>query len=83
MLHSAEGLLSSPAQAARQAWRELRGLARSEGDFDAQRYFRGPSEVRFYNISTVSMRDVARKTHAIERFNERTRRELLEATRKQ
>lgn len=38
----------------------LRRLARPSGSFDAARYFRGDHGLRFYNVGTQAMRDLAR-----------------------
>jgi len=47
--------------------RELRRLARPAGEFDAQRYFRGPVDLAFYNIGTPATRALARSIHAAHR----------------
>ena len=93
---------------------ELARLARSRGDFDASRYFRGSGDLGFYNVGTAHVRALGRAIYrdnrdrwtiddamrlerylrangpriprttlryAIERFNERKRRQILAATR--
>jgi 3-methyladenine DNA glycosylase AlkD len=40
--------------------RELARLSRSAGTFDAQRYFRGAADLRFYNVGSEAVRDMAR-----------------------
>jgi 3-methyladenine DNA glycosylase AlkD len=40
--------------------RALARLSRSSGTFDAQRYFRGGADLRFYNVGAVAVRDMAR-----------------------
>jgi 3-methyladenine DNA glycosylase AlkD len=70
MLHSAKGRLSapsSPAQAARDARRELARLARPAGEFDARRYFRAAADLRFHNTGTDSVRRLARTIHLVHR----------------
>ena len=47
--------------------RELRRLARPSAEFDAQRYFRGPVDLAFYNVGTPAMRALARSIHAARR----------------
>jgi 3-methyladenine DNA glycosylase AlkD len=54
----------TPARAAAEAKRTLHRLARPAGEFDAQRYFRGADDLRFYNVGTATMREVARSIHA-------------------
>ena len=44
--------------------RELARLARSVGEFDASRYFRGPRDLAFYNVGTPAMRALARSIYA-------------------
>src|SRR2546427_7516484 len=39
--------------------RELQRLGRPAGSFDAQRYFRGDQQLRFYNVGTKPMRAYA------------------------
>jgi 3-methyladenine DNA glycosylase AlkD len=60
MLHPAKARVSSPAQAARDAKRELARLARPSGDFDASRYFRDAGRLGFYNVGTDRVRDMAK-----------------------
>jgi 3-methyladenine DNA glycosylase AlkD len=40
--------------------RELSRLSRSAGSFDAQRYFRGSGDLRFYNVGSTAVRDMAK-----------------------
>ncbi len=40
--------------------RELARLSRSVGTFDARRYFRGAEDLRFYNVGTKAVREMAR-----------------------
>ncbi len=47
--------------------RALAKLARPVGAFDAERYFRGDHGLRFYNIGTGPMRDLAGSIHAANR----------------
>ena len=49
--------------------RELKRLSRSAGTFDAQRYFRGSDDLRFYNVGAEAVRDMAK---AIYRAHEDT-----------
>jgi 3-methyladenine DNA glycosylase AlkD len=70
MLHPAKNRLtrpSTPAQAARDAKRELARLARPAGAFDASRYFRGAADLGFYNVGTQPMRTLARSIHLVHR----------------
>lgn len=60
MLHPPHTRVSTPAQAARAARRELARLARPTGAFDASRYFRGTGNLGFYNVGTDRVRMVAR-----------------------
>jgi 3-methyladenine DNA glycosylase AlkD len=64
MLHPAN---TDVARAAREARLALRGMARPAGEFDASRYFRGTSDLGFYNVSTPAMRALARSIHAAHR----------------
>jgi 3-methyladenine DNA glycosylase AlkD len=50
--------------AARQAIRALQRLGRPAGAFDSRRYFRGPIDFGFYNVSTAAVRAFARSIHA-------------------
>jgi 3-methyladenine DNA glycosylase AlkD len=43
--------------------RELARLSRSAGTFDAQRYFRGGADLRFYNVGSTAVRDIAKAIH--------------------
>jgi 3-methyladenine DNA glycosylase AlkD len=52
--------VSTPAQAAREARRELARLARPLGTFDASRYFRDTGGLRFHNVGTDRVRALAR-----------------------
>jgi 3-methyladenine DNA glycosylase AlkD len=47
--------------------RALELMARPAGEFDAQRYFRGDHNLRFYNIGTTPMRAFARSLYAANR----------------
>jgi 3-methyladenine DNA glycosylase AlkD len=60
MLHPAKTRVSSPAQAARDARRELARLARPAGEFDARRYFRDAGNLGFHNVGTSGVRSLAR-----------------------
>ena len=63
----AGGRTRTPAQAARAAKRGLARLGRPAGDFDASRYFRGSDDLRFHNVGTDAMRELARSIHAANR----------------
>lgn len=52
--------MSTPAQAARQARRELAALARPSGAFDASRYFRNSGDLGFYNVGTARVRSMGK-----------------------
>jgi len=43
--------------------RELRRLARPPGQFDASRYFRGDTDLGFYNVGTQAVRGVAKEIY--------------------
>jgi 3-methyladenine DNA glycosylase AlkD len=43
--------------------RELSRLSHSAGTFDAQRYFRGTADLRFYNVGSEAVRDMAKAIH--------------------
>jgi len=67
MLHPAKARLnakSAPARVARETKRMLARMARPAGDFDSQRYFRGPADLGFYNVGTAAIRALARSIHA-------------------
>jgi 3-methyladenine DNA glycosylase AlkD len=49
MLHSPKAVIAA-----------LRRLARPAGEFDASRYFRGESDLGFYNVGTTAVRALAR-----------------------
>jgi 3-methyladenine DNA glycosylase AlkD len=49
-----------PRQAARRAKRALERMKRPVGRFDPARYFRGASDLGFYNVGTDAMRALAR-----------------------
>jgi 3-methyladenine DNA glycosylase AlkD len=49
---------SRPSKAAIK--RELARLSRSAGTFDAQRYFRGDDDLRFYNVGSEAVREMAK-----------------------
>lgn len=57
----------SPARAAAEARRELARLARPAGEFDASRYFRGASDLGFYNVGTRQVRSMAKAIHRAHR----------------
>ena len=52
--------MSTPAQAARDARRELARLARPAGSFDASRYFRNVGDLGFHNVGAARVRTMAR-----------------------
>jgi 3-methyladenine DNA glycosylase AlkD len=56
--------MSSPVFVAAAARRALEQLARPAGNFDARRYFRGAVDLRFHNVGTAAMRELARSIHA-------------------
>jgi len=60
MLHPAKARLTSLAQHARAARRELAALARPAGDFDASRYFRGAGDLGFYNVRMPIVRQMGK-----------------------
>jgi 3-methyladenine DNA glycosylase AlkD len=60
MLHPAQTRVSTPAEAARDARRELARLAKPTGSFDASRYFRDVGDLGFYNVGTDRVRTMAR-----------------------
>jgi 3-methyladenine DNA glycosylase AlkD len=47
--------------------RELARLARPAGAFDARRYFRGDVDLRFYNVGTKAIREMARRLYLANR----------------
>ena len=51
---------TSPREAARRARCQLETIARPPGDFDARRYFRGAVDLRFHNVGTGAVRDLAK-----------------------
>jgi 3-methyladenine DNA glycosylase AlkD len=51
----------------RSVTRALKLMARPAGEFDAQRYFRGDHNLRFYNVGTAPMRAFARSLYAANR----------------
>ena len=55
---------ASPGRAAAEAKRAIKRLARSPGDFDARRYFRGELNIGFYNVRAKDVRRLARSIHA-------------------
>jgi len=55
--------LYSPSRTAAVARRQLKGLARPAGSFDARRYFRGSADLRLHNVGTAAMRQLARTIH--------------------
>jgi 3-methyladenine DNA glycosylase AlkD len=56
---------SVPTQ--RSITRALELMSRPAGEFDAQRYFRGDHNLRFYNVGTTPMRAFARSLYAANR----------------
>ena len=46
---------------------ELRRLGRPHGAFDAARYFRGGEDLRFHNVGTKNVRDLARRIYTAHR----------------
>ena len=64
MPDSQKDRLSSLDRVAREARRALRRMARPSAEFDARRYFRGDHGLRFHNVGTRAMRDLARSMHA-------------------
>ena len=63
----ANGRASAAGGEKSRAVRELKRLARPAGEFNAQRYFRGPVDLAFYNVGTQSTRALARTIHAAHR----------------
>jgi 3-methyladenine DNA glycosylase AlkD len=57
------------AKAVTEARHELQRLARPAGEFDARRYFRGEVDLRFHNVGTQAMRELARKIHVAHRLD--------------
>jgi 3-methyladenine DNA glycosylase AlkD len=60
MLHPAKARVASPIRAAASARRRLVALSRPSGSFDASRYFRGADTLRFLNVGTAAVRQLAR-----------------------
>jgi 3-methyladenine DNA glycosylase AlkD len=56
--------MASPQRAAAAAKRAIKCMARSPGDFDARRYFRGELDMGFYNVGAKEIRGLARSIHA-------------------
>ena len=56
--------MHSPSAAAAAARAALERLGRPTGGFDARRYFRGTLDLRFHNVGTAAMRNLARSIHA-------------------
>jgi 3-methyladenine DNA glycosylase AlkD len=52
------------ARAIARARRDLKRMSRPAGDFDASRYFRGATDLGFYNVGTGDMRTLATAIHA-------------------
>jgi 3-methyladenine DNA glycosylase AlkD len=52
--------MTSPARAAVDVRRALKGMARPSGHFDARRYFRGDGNLQFYNVGTQAVRALAK-----------------------
>ena len=61
MLHPAKARVVSPIRAAASARRRLVALSRPSRRFDASRYFRGAGTLRFLNVGTVAVRELARE----------------------
>ena len=60
--------------------RELRRLARPPGQFDSSRYFRGETDLGFYNVGTQAVRRVAKEIYGTHRdWTPRTRAALADA----
>src|SRR5215472_5452871 len=55
------------AQLRKEIQNKLESMARPAGEFDAQRYFRGDHQLRFYNIGTTQMRAFARAVYTANR----------------
>lgn len=64
---AAGGAPVRPAAAARAARQTIARMARPAGDFDASRYFRGTTDLGFYNVGTSRMRAVARSIYRANR----------------
>jgi 3-methyladenine DNA glycosylase AlkD len=60
MLHPAKTRLVSPLRAAAAARRQLAGMSRPAGTFDASRYFRSAASLGFLNVGTEPVRQMAR-----------------------
>ncbi len=58
-----------PSVSRRSIKRALRRLARPPGSFDAQRYFRGDQQLRFYNIGAKPMRAYVRSFYKAHRHH--------------
>ena len=56
--------MPSPSSAAAAARAALKRLSRPIGAFDARSYFRGTVDLRFHNVGTAAMRNLARSIHA-------------------
>src|SRR5712692_11232164 len=67
MLHPSKAHVTSPARAAADARRALKGMARPAGTFDARRYFRGDVDLRFYNVGTEAVRGMAKAIYRAHR----------------
>lgn len=61
MLHPAKARVASPVRAAASARRRLVALSRPSGSFDASRYFRAAETLRFLNVGTTAVRQMARE----------------------
>jgi 3-methyladenine DNA glycosylase AlkD len=64
MLHPAKTDVTRAARLARLA---LHRMARPAGEFDASRYFRGTTDLGFYNVGTAATRGLAHSIHAAHR----------------
>ncbi len=60
MPNSSEARVTSVERLARLARRQIKGLSRPAGEFDARRYFRGTPDLGFYNVGTQTIRQLAR-----------------------
>jgi 3-methyladenine DNA glycosylase AlkD len=64
MLHPSKARVTAAAGFSRPSKggikRQLARLSRSSGTFDAQRYFRGADDLRFYNVGSEAVRNMAK-----------------------
>lgn len=63
----ASGPSKAVRDAADDARRTLKGLARPSGEFDPRRYFRGDLDLAFYNVGTIAVRALAGRIYAAHR----------------